>query len=84
MFYILIFAVIAILLVVVVLVRNQRTKSVAESPVHRGTAGASRTSSGSAQRNSAASPSCGSSEIQASTRARRSAGILMRGSQPAW
>ncbi len=50
MFYILIFAVIAILLVVVVLVRNQRTKSVAESPVHRGTAGASRTASGSAQR----------------------------------
>ena len=50
MFYILIFASIAILLVVVVLVRNQRTKSVPESPVHHGTAGASRTPSGSAQR----------------------------------
>jgi hypothetical protein len=49
-FYILIFAAIAVLLVVAVLVRNQRTKRMAESPVPHGAAGASRTASGSAQR----------------------------------
>jgi septal ring-binding cell division protein DamX len=50
MSYVLIFAGIAVLLVVAVLVRNARTKRGPETPVHRGTAAASRTASGSAQR----------------------------------
>jgi hypothetical protein len=50
MFYILLFAGLAVLLVVAVLVRNARTKNPPDSPVHRGTAGASRTPAGSAER----------------------------------
>ena len=50
MWYILMFGAIAVLLVVVVLLRNGRTSGMAKSPTRPGTAGASRTPSGSRQR----------------------------------
>jgi hypothetical protein len=50
MWYILMFGAIAVLLVVVVLLRIGRTSGMAKSPTPAGTAGASRTPSGSRQR----------------------------------
>ena len=50
MWYVAMFAVLAILLVTVVLVRNQRKSAIAPSRPPHGTKGASRTKSGSAQR----------------------------------
>ena len=50
MWYVAMFAVLGILLVTVVLVRDQRKPGLAKSRPPRGTKGASRTKSGSAQR----------------------------------
>ena len=50
MFYILVFVGIAVLLVVVVLIRNGRPRGGGATPKPHGTTGASRTSKGSAQR----------------------------------